>query len=612
MAERSARRGSSGRSAHAEGSRVWVAAETLVAVALSLVATWPSVRYLTTRLYKGLYSIDANGGIWWPHAFVRSLLRGEYPFHARSLVWPEGQDVTLLIWNYGVALLFSPIYLLADPILAANLVALGIVVLNGLASAWAARVLTGSRSAGWAALVVGATVPFAWIEAGSGRQDQALWAPMALYLGAMLPLLEGRKERKWVVVSAAALAAAGAVYWFYAYFLILWTLAAVGIQWVRGRIERELLVRLAAVAAGALVLMLPFLVPVVIAYLRSPHVFEHIAGHVAHPLLLQAEFSLSPTSFVGIFGPGRHDGNLHVSALLLPVALWAAVKGRSGVRACALTALGAAVLACGPFMVGPDGVPVTVGGNWLALPMSALNLLPGFQRFWWPYRWMALAIPAMAVCVGWVVDRFQRRMAATLVLAVFLVVESLWILRLNPGVEGSLWPDQRVPAVFSEIAELPWPAPILHVPLGRAALRETVWQAFHHQPIDTGLDWHLPGQVPDTFLTRREQVPLIAALEGGVSRGGGAGRRTWTREEAGGFHYVLLSLLEDSSQTWRSTLEALLGTPDYVDCMVAVWHVPGVGKPLHTRGDPENCGDFAPEKGLPRELVPFRDPADTR
>ncbi len=584
-------------------SRAWRVAQTggarigahaAFALALSIVATWPSANYLATRVYKGLYTVDANGGLWWPHAFVHSLLRGEYPFWARSLVWPDGQDVTPMIWNYGVALLFSPVYLLADPILAANLVAFGIMVLNGLAAGWAARVVTGSRRAGVAALIVGATSPYAWIEAGSGRQDQALWAPVAIYLACLVLVARRREGRRWIFAAAASLAAAGAIYWFYAYFLVLVTLVAACIVVVTRRQDVRFVKDLAWVGGGAFVLVLPFLAPVLLSFARSPDIYYRIAEHVPGTTHQQVAFSLAPSCFSGVLGLGRHDGNLQASLLLVPASLWAAIRGRGAIRALGLVALAAACLACGPYLAGGDGAPIEVAGRWVALPMRWLGALPGFDRFWWPYRWLAVALPAFAVSVGWGVSRVGRTGWVMAALAGFLVVEAAVVLRLDPGRTNSLWPAQRVPEVFEELAKQPWPAPILLAPMGMPAIRNTVWQAFLGQPIDMGLDWHIPGLVTEGWRQRRREVPLLAAIDRAMSGVAERRRVRWSPEAAGGFHYVLLAVSDDPGGAGRRALDALLGEADFVDCDVVVWHVPGVGVPLRVAGSEERCESARP------------------
>ncbi len=66
-------------------------------------------------------------------------------------------------------------------------------------------------------------------------------------------------------------------------------------------------------------------------------------------------------------------------------------------------------------------------------------------------------------------------------------------------------------------------------------------------------------------------------------------REAWGTNETARLHYVLLPAAEDPTRVALFNLEPLLGAPHYLDCDVAIRHMPGVGKPLH-----------APSPSLPR------------
>ena len=70
----------------------WIA----LAVLAVLIATWPAVLH-PDRPLEPLHLPDVQGGLYWPWAFARSLVAGEALYLRPELLWPEGQDLRLIL-----------------------------------------------------------------------------------------------------------------------------------------------------------------------------------------------------------------------------------------------------------------------------------------------------------------------------------------------------------------------------------------------------------------------------------------------------------------------------------------------------------------------------------
>lgn len=549
-----------------------------------VVATWPSTRYLTTRVYWTLYSEDMGMGLWWPNAFADAVMRGENPFHATSLEWPVGTHP--LMWNFGLPLLFFPIYYLARPILATNLVAFAIALLNAFSCAWLARLVTGTRAGAVVGLLVGATNAYAWAEAGAGRQDQAFWAPIALFLGAWLLLLREPERWRYRIVAAASLAAAGACYWFHALFLgVVTAIATLGMA-LRRNLSRARVRALAVVASLASAMAIPFLLPLLADW--SAFVTQHQAVSAQVPALIpqQIAWSLTPACFGGLLTQGRNDPSIHTPLLLLPASLWAAWRGQGDIRLLGRVGLIAALFSAGPILTDWHGQPVKLLGHWVPLPTYYLNAIPGFHRLWWPHRWLAVAFPVHAAAMAALISRAHRKRPLIAAFAILSIAECAIILRINHPPRSQLWPKEHVPEVFDQLADVPYPAPILHLPLEVVAPKYLCWQPFHRQPIDQGADWHIPGLVPEAYHERLHRLPIVQAIEQASHGITVPQHNTWSPEDAGGFHYVLLNLEEVVDNTLLEAVTGLLGAPFYHDSDVVIWNIPGVGRPVPPPGSP--------------------------
>jgi hypothetical protein len=530
-----------------------------LAAGLVVAVTWPTAARLSDHLLEPLYLPDVQGGMYWPWAFSRSLLAGEPIYQRPELMWPAGQDVRLLIWNHGVQLLIFPLFAALDPILATNLSALLIATLNGLAGAWVGRRVSGDATGALVGLCVAVGAPYGFVEAGVGRPEQGLWAPLAVWMGALVGLWRDPADRRCAIIAGLALAAAGAVYWFYAIFAL--TLLAVTLPLARpGRAHLSAL----ALAGGvSLLAVAPFLLPVLSALSHSPDAIS-AAVQAADTVSMQSRASILPIGFLGPLAEGE-ERSWRLPLLLLPALTLALLRGERGVRLVAGSGLLAAVLCAGPVLL--DGARQSLG---VPLPGAVLNLLPGFERFWWPYRWQAAALAAATVAL----PALLRHRGLALAVALLSLAEGGVILR--DGGQRPVLGRAEVPALFEALGRLEGTHPILQLPGAWLRNSRVGFIPWHGQPIDGGMGSGMGVTAP------ARDLPLLTLIQRASRDPDVHGPSSFTEAEAGGFHYVIFYSEGPADQRGplKRGLRRALGEPFYSDPSMIVWAVPGLAEPV--------------------------------
>jgi hypothetical protein len=542
---------------------------TIGATLIAAAATWPWVTGMHDHIAWAIQHPDVQCGLWWPQQVAESVLALRNPFFDPDLLYPNGQDVTLLVWNLGVQLLFLPVHALADPLLGMNLVVFLTLVVNGVASAWAARAVTRSDIAGWAALVVATADLYAFGEGATGRPEQALWAPNVVYLAALTMLYRQPGRKRWIRTAAAALALSGAVYWFHAYFLVLLTVGVAVVRLVLRRLSARALLDCVQIALWSALFVLPFVLPVVLATIDGDSAYDAIRSTVSNSVAQQMSASVVPGHFLSPFAPAFEASRN--AAPLLPVLLLAGLVRRRS-RFVAVLGIAALLFAMGP-LVGSVGVPMQlgsvkngpplrIGGGVVYLPGILLNVLPGYERFWWPYRWLGVALPAGVLCAGaWA----ARARGGRLLVCAFLtasVVHLAFSVRAGRRFMAPFVP----PPPFVAISRLPHTAPVLVLGDGASLVGS---QAFLEQPMDIGLASHVRDVVnvaPNAFA---DAVARGREPEGGL----------WTEETSLGYHYVVFHGVKPRSGGWPGdNASRALRTPIYSGPYATVWAVPGVSE----------------------------------
>lgn len=532
-----------------------------IGVAASVAATWPAATTFRTHSLVPVGYADVQAGMWWPRQVGDALLQGKNPFYAESLFWPVGQDVTRLVWNVLAELVLFPLWQLTTPLAALNLAAFLVSGLNAAACAWGVRRLGGGAAAALGAAVMAGGSHFAFIEMVNGRIEQALWAPVAVFLAELLSP-DPRPVRAGIWLGLAA-----AVYWFYGYFLLLVVLA-----WLALRHSRAALGTVVKLGAVSALTALPFLLPVLLDV--SGRATAYMGGDT---LASQAIASVSVTS--GLWWPLGVEpafAAMSVPLLVLPFSAYALTRGRGPLRGLGAVALATTILAMGPFLALDGGAPL--GGVRLWLPQAALNVLPGMARFWWCYRWLTLAIPAAILGLAWV---FRERRVALALLAAASIGETACVLR--GGAPTARLPRQgvRLPPAMGLIAALPAEAPVLVLPRGDTNAIFIGWQAWFRQPVDIGLAQHLPGVIPCGIVDVMGSSELGKTLTDPTR----PVPARWTSEQTQGFAYVLLFFRDaapgsrqhdaETSQL-EARLTAVLGAPMAQNAVAAWWAIPGV------------------------------------
>jgi len=546
----------------------------LSALVLPVALTWPLAADLSGQLVVSSSHPDVQCGLWWPGAFAQSLFSFENPFMRNEFNFPDGQDTRLLLWNYAPQLLFAPITAFVDPVSGLNLMMLGIMTLNGLCAAGVVWGLTRSWQGAVAALVFGVSSAFAVGEAGTGRPEQALWGPVGVYIASLAALRRFPGSRKWVVTAGVSLAVSGAIYWFYAYFLVVLTICFSGFWALRGRMGLRDLVGVAAISG---VVVAPFLAPVILGVLQQPDFFGTVVAWRGDPVGEQMANSLViPDALLGSVLQRQGHGSEVLPILTFPLGLWALLRGDAGIRAAACVLLAASILCLGPVLQHGDHNLVLIGGSAIGLPYRILDIFPGFERLWWPYRWAGVAVAALSVLVGWLASRMSWRWVMVLLLLVS--IDGGFSMRGGMRNARPIVRKDRVPVALMDLAKVPDEHPILQFPIGQGRIG---WQPFHQQPIDTGLAWSLSPSRPSGYAQRQENV-LLWQLLGQIQRGESVSPISglWSEEDTGGFHYVMAMPAIHGPEMWwvEEQINQLLGEPFFRHPHLVIWAIEGLGE----------------------------------
>lgn len=515
-----------------------------LALGLALVATG---RAFPQGQAVGMPAVDGLGSWWFQWWVARSVAAGEGLGHTDLLFWPWGKDVALHTGaNYVDTLLIAPIRLLAGGLWAWNLLALLILVSNGVAAAALGR--RGGRWGMVAATVIGCLHPYVLYELTRGRPTQAMLAPMlCCLLLAERAFAEGGRGR--LLGAGALLALSGWTYWFGGLF----TAFAVGIlgfgQWRR----------LAGVAAVALLGVSPMLLAL-LSGIQTPGMLpvESWWGDTASLVAAEGDRVrlnvLDLHGAAGFIGGDRWD----VEGLALGAsALFAALLAPWRWRIIALVGL---VLAIGPF---PGGLPNPVY-------VGLANLLPPVARLYWPVRAVALLVPVAAVGAS-------RRLGP--LAAVLLLAEGLW----RTGLVLPTW----TPATPAPIAALATEeGAVLSLPYGRDQWA-LVHQTEHGRPLFNGMHERFRFLVPGEQRAFREENSFVAALL--LAPQNPRAESAWTSEDAEafralGYRWVVLRLEplttrgpnpQERRLAAIRRLESMLGPPRVADDEAVVWALEG-------------------------------------
>jgi hypothetical protein len=532
-------------------------------VVASVVASWPLAWVAAYYTPSASEMPDLSCAIWLPWHLLEQLAALSSPWESPALLWPHGQDIALNIWNLGAQTLQAPFYLFFEPILAYNLSIIFLAALNGLGGWVLGRVVGGCRASGLAGAALLVFSPYAWNELAQGRCEQGVLLWLALALSGVVVLARGG-SRRTAVLTGAAWAAAGLTYWFYGYFLLL-AVGALALLLAASRAWRPLLGLGQAAITAALLAGGPAL-HLLLAVLREGSIYQRanapanfeLTQHLASSAsigLAQLAWFLEPPDFLWGVVP------------LLTVPLLAYGLSQRRLRPLALLGLLGLLLAFGRQLQWTPGGQVLVGSE-AALPFTWLQGgVPGFERLWWPYRFLSLCVVAAAGCAGALVARLGRGRWWVAALVACLALGELRLAQQHT--HGRLIWDRPegviVPAFFDELAQAPGEHPLLLLPLLAPGGSRPMWLAYHRQAASGGLGDADDVLLPADHLAFIEAEPALATLAA-VGDGRPAPQDGTLRP----------ALWLTPSEPHMARYEALLGgSPSWRDERIAVWEILG-------------------------------------
>jgi hypothetical protein len=534
--------------------------------------SWPLLPQASEVLTSGRVTSDLGYAVfaqWWMGESLAG--RGSF-FDCPFMYFPDGQNLAASVWNLVALAVTAPMHWVAEPVTAWNLSILLIATLNGVAAYGLGQRISG-RMGGIAAAAVVLCSPWMWMELFEGRIEQGLIAPLALYLWALLNLRD-RRPRAWLA-AGAAMGLVGATYWFMA------ILAGVALLPVLGRriTERAVWVDLLKAAGVSALVALPFFL-IVAPFALSPE-FASVAGDARRTFDMRVAHSVTPLrALFAHFGPASSSFPFAIAACLV----WGARLPRAWPLIGALIA--ALVLAAGPVLTW-DGVPVFAIAGLVPMPMWGLDLIPGFGRFIYPARAMAVAIVAaagVAAVVAGTLGSTRSRAVAGVALVALLIEGHALVLQsaqeTDPQLPTSTFDPPRQSAFFAhQVPDWmrlvpPDSGAMLSFPLSEANGWAPLFVPLHRRPLVSGDGSSEFGLRPAGFQQRLASNRLLGAwASGGVLSQDMAADVDELR--AAGIEWIVQfrTPVDPDAQVLTESLASVFGPPAHSETRLTVWRL---------------------------------------
>lgn len=448
------------------------AAVAALFVVLSVLMTWPLAPNLDRAVsdpgdpYINVWILD-----WDFHATFH---RPFSLFHANAF-HPAKYSLAFSENLYGIALFLLPLRAIGiSPIVAYNVAMLAGFAFSGFAACLLGRRLTGSVTAGIAAGVFYAFVPFRFVHLAHVQHVFGGWLPLLLYA---LLRYAGAPTRKRAIVFAAVFVMNGLTNVHYLFFGAF-ACAVTGLLLIPRAAWRELLLAM----GGALLVLAPFLYPYYAA--AKLYGMERSWEEVYR-------FSAMATDWLpGVTDPER---KLFPGVLAFAVAAAALLFARREKAKLALALLWTAI-----------GFLGSLGLNF-AFHAFLFGAVPGFKSIRVPARWAVVAYIGLAILIALftaVVSR-RNRWLAWVVPAAFLfelwVAPIRWYMADPSPAAADRWLSKRADVHA-----------MLYLPIDDggseydAMLRATV----HHKPMVNGISGFAPASRSEiTSLARQRPIP---------------------------------------------------------------------------------------------------------
>jgi hypothetical protein len=266
--------------------------------------TWPLIQHPAT-LWPPHH--DARVFTWVMALIGRRLLGHPLTLFHGNAFYPAGQTLAYTELLLPPSLLGLPGFLWGNPVLTYNVLLLTLWPLNGLAMAWIAHALTGSRAAACLAGAVFCLSPYFTEYYLEFQMLLAAVLPVALF--AWVRWLETQHPR-WLAVALAGLTIQGLTSWYYAIILavgvIILTVAFVSLRW-GGWTWRRNVVALGLGGLCVAMALLPFALPY-LAVRREFHYERSLAESAQHYADAASFVEAGSRSRFHRFAPTGHTG----------------------------------------------------------------------------------------------------------------------------------------------------------------------------------------------------------------------------------------------------------------------------------------------------------------
>jgi len=572
------------------GSLIALALYTLI----TLVVFYP-VPFRLNSVIAGFNGRDGWEHAWWLWFARRLILEGRGLDKLYLLNHPVGlhhpYQWSLACFSAIAALLGS----LFPPAATFNLMVLSSFVLGGLAAYHLCRELTGEH---WAAVVGGAIFAFC-----PNRLGHALagWLPqMTVYLFPWYALLLIRTLRgpTWRrSIGLGVLAGMAALIWpiHLFFFMGAVTLVVVGDSLIRRQrafFEDRRCLYLGLAFGIALLIALPFLLPVVggrfegkVDYLAMSGLVEHSTDLLAfftpspyHPIL--ASLGIVPSFARRVFvDPEALRARLAYPGLIaVLLGIWGMLKSRPRPWPWLVLAVGAALLSLGPILIaGGQPVEYTVDGyrTYISMPYALARLVPFLDWVRTPGRINTTGMLGLGVLAAFGVKALGARLSTRRWLAISL---TLAVVALITFEYVPIWPfpagDAAIPPLIQHIARQPGDGALLNAPMKRRSVnnRALYFQTATGRPIVGGIVLRTLPSVPPWQETI-EGLVLPNPDSDAAPRPTISQRRAWLRHFD--VDWALLHLMHPKDEErYRPFIEEVLGPAALEDETLIAYQVP--------------------------------------
>ncbi len=464
--------------------------------------------------------VDLSGTLWHYWWMARCIATGQDPRTTDLMYYPLGKDLFAANGSNLVDALASvPLQWLLGPIDSQAWFVAGVLLLNAATFRPLARHVLGSPLAVVVATLAWQLNPYVLFELADGRITQAMLPFVPLALLFFLRCL-GPQGTRWDGVLAGFFTAAQAwTYWFMGWFL------AAAFAWLvvhrlwRATDRRAVLGRVAVAGGVCLVLVA---VPA-LSMFQALEVPGPLNPDTTGPPGRRAHKAVTgQVGSIPFLGPG--PWMLDMPAMALGVILWLFVgpeRARWG------GVLGMLVwLGIGPSVALGPAFPVVQMWPYQA----AMEVLPFFDRLWFPPRAMSVGMVPVVLAIGFVVRHVERRrviwaqgIAVAWCLLAFVGLQQLRLFPLTSK-------EVVIPETVRWMGEQP-PGAIIHLPFALNQ-RYLVWQLEVPLPHLGGLGESSPLHWPKDYWSRIEADPLRGLLEAARLPGLAS---DWQQEEHGQF-----------------------------------------------------------------------------